>query len=40
VIALRQQLLPAGEREQNIPRDPKDPARVDKTPARHSSRNI
>ena len=30
VIALRQQLLPAGEREQNIPCDLKDPAWFDK----------
>ena len=33
VIALRQQLLPAGEREQNIPCDLKDPAWFDKIDA-------
>ncbi len=33
VIALRQQLLPAGEREQNIPCDLKDPAWFDKIEA-------
>ena len=33
VIALRQQLMPAGEREQNIPRDLKDPAWFDKIDA-------
>ena len=33
MIALRQQLLPAGEREQNIPCDLKDPAWFDKIDA-------
>lgn len=33
VIALRQQLLPAGEREQNIPCDLKDPAWFDRIDA-------